>query len=278
MEMTSRARLRRGLGGQAFSQVVAVAVQIGGVPLFLHFWGASPVRRVADARRALRVVRADQPRIHDRGHARGHDARGAPGFRRRPRRLSNRLDVRDGALAGRGRGARHGGGGIAGRVVVRVFRVRRRGRGGRHRAAPGPGLRAYADRAARDGPDRRRPLRVVRIPGGRHAARGVPAGCPRPRARRRAHKRGGGHGGRRVRGVPGGGGIRPPPWSVAALRAVRRFGRDLAAPCGPVDRLRGVHGGQRTRHPGSDPGDRRGARTHRGRRVLDPAPPGPRPR
>ena len=41
MEMTFRARLRRGLGGQAFSQVVTVAVQIGGVPLFLHFWGAS---------------------------------------------------------------------------------------------------------------------------------------------------------------------------------------------------------------------------------------------
>ena len=41
METTSRARLRRGFGGQAFSQAVAVAVQLGGVPLFLYFWGAS---------------------------------------------------------------------------------------------------------------------------------------------------------------------------------------------------------------------------------------------
>ena len=41
METPSHARLRRGFGGQAVSQAVAVAVQIGGVPLFLHFWGAS---------------------------------------------------------------------------------------------------------------------------------------------------------------------------------------------------------------------------------------------
>ena len=37
----SRTRLRRGLGGQAFAQVVGFAIQLGGVPLFLHFWGAS---------------------------------------------------------------------------------------------------------------------------------------------------------------------------------------------------------------------------------------------
>lgn len=36
-----RSQLRRGLGGQAFSQVVTFAVQIGSVPLFLHFWGTS---------------------------------------------------------------------------------------------------------------------------------------------------------------------------------------------------------------------------------------------
>lgn len=36
-----RSQLRRGLGGQAFSQAVAFAVQIGSVPLFLHFWGTS---------------------------------------------------------------------------------------------------------------------------------------------------------------------------------------------------------------------------------------------
>ena len=32
-------RLRRGLGGQAFSQIVSFSIQIGSVPLFLHFWG-----------------------------------------------------------------------------------------------------------------------------------------------------------------------------------------------------------------------------------------------
>lgn len=36
-----RSQLRRGLGGQAFSQAVAFGVQIGSVPLFLHFWGTS---------------------------------------------------------------------------------------------------------------------------------------------------------------------------------------------------------------------------------------------
>lgn len=40
MNETIRARLRRGLGGQAFSQAVAFAIQFGSVPLFLHFWGA----------------------------------------------------------------------------------------------------------------------------------------------------------------------------------------------------------------------------------------------
>ena len=33
--------MRRGLGGYGFSLGVAIAVQIGSVPLFLHFWGAS---------------------------------------------------------------------------------------------------------------------------------------------------------------------------------------------------------------------------------------------
>lgn len=33
-------RLRRGVGGQTFSQAVTLAVGVGGVPLFLHFWGA----------------------------------------------------------------------------------------------------------------------------------------------------------------------------------------------------------------------------------------------
>lgn len=36
-----RARLRRGLGGQAFSQAVALLVQLGSVPMYLHFWGAT---------------------------------------------------------------------------------------------------------------------------------------------------------------------------------------------------------------------------------------------
>lgn len=36
-----QARLRRGLGGQAFSQAVAFAIQIGSVPLYLSFWGTS---------------------------------------------------------------------------------------------------------------------------------------------------------------------------------------------------------------------------------------------
>lgn len=35
------ARLRRGLGGQAFSQAAAFGIQIGSVPLFLHFWGTA---------------------------------------------------------------------------------------------------------------------------------------------------------------------------------------------------------------------------------------------
>ncbi|MBO6785135.1 MAG: hypothetical protein JJ899_17950, partial [Alphaproteobacteria bacterium] len=39
MANTLQARLRRGLGGQAFSQIVAFSIQIGSVPLFLHFWG-----------------------------------------------------------------------------------------------------------------------------------------------------------------------------------------------------------------------------------------------
>ncbi len=39
MANTLQARLRRGLGGQAFSQAVAFSIQIGSVPLFLHFWG-----------------------------------------------------------------------------------------------------------------------------------------------------------------------------------------------------------------------------------------------
>ena len=37
----ARTRLRRGLGGQAFAQAVGFAVHLGGVPLFLYFWGAS---------------------------------------------------------------------------------------------------------------------------------------------------------------------------------------------------------------------------------------------
>ena len=41
MVTTLRARLRWGLGGQAFALAVGFAVQIGGVPLFLYFWGAS---------------------------------------------------------------------------------------------------------------------------------------------------------------------------------------------------------------------------------------------
>ena len=41
MEASTPARLRRGLSGNTFSLIVTVAVQIGGVPLFLHFWGAS---------------------------------------------------------------------------------------------------------------------------------------------------------------------------------------------------------------------------------------------
>lgn len=41
MTGTLQARLRRGLGGQAFSQVVAFAIQIGSVPLYLSFWGTS---------------------------------------------------------------------------------------------------------------------------------------------------------------------------------------------------------------------------------------------
>ena len=38
MNETIRGRLRRGLGGQAFSQAVNLAFQFGSVPLFLHFW------------------------------------------------------------------------------------------------------------------------------------------------------------------------------------------------------------------------------------------------
>ena len=41
----------------------------------------------------------------------------------------------------------------------------------------------------------------------------------------------------------------PPPWSVAALRAVRRFGRDLAAPGGPLDRA--SRGSRRATHSAS---------------------------
>ena len=41
MNETIRGRLRRGLGGQAFSQVVNLAFQFGSVPLFLHFWDKS---------------------------------------------------------------------------------------------------------------------------------------------------------------------------------------------------------------------------------------------
>lgn len=41
MTGTLQARLRRGLGGQAFSQAVAFAIQIGSVPLYLSFWGTS---------------------------------------------------------------------------------------------------------------------------------------------------------------------------------------------------------------------------------------------
>lgn len=41
MTGTLQARLRRGLGGQAFSQAVAFAIQIGSVPLYLGFWGTS---------------------------------------------------------------------------------------------------------------------------------------------------------------------------------------------------------------------------------------------
>ena len=38
---TPRERLRQGLGGQAFAQAVGLVVQLGGVPLFLYFWGTS---------------------------------------------------------------------------------------------------------------------------------------------------------------------------------------------------------------------------------------------
>ena len=38
---TPRERLRQGLGGQAFAQAVGLVVQLGGVPLFLYFWGPS---------------------------------------------------------------------------------------------------------------------------------------------------------------------------------------------------------------------------------------------
>ena len=41
MEGSLAARVRHGLGGHTFALAVTVAVQIGGVPLFLHFWGAS---------------------------------------------------------------------------------------------------------------------------------------------------------------------------------------------------------------------------------------------
>lgn len=41
MNETIRGRLRRGLGGQAFSQVVNLTFQFGSVPLFLHFWDKS---------------------------------------------------------------------------------------------------------------------------------------------------------------------------------------------------------------------------------------------
>ena len=41
MNETIRGRLRRGLGGQAFSQAVNFAFQFGSVPLFLHFWDKS---------------------------------------------------------------------------------------------------------------------------------------------------------------------------------------------------------------------------------------------
>lgn len=34
-------RIRRGLGGHAFGQAVAFAVQAAGVPLYLHFWGVA---------------------------------------------------------------------------------------------------------------------------------------------------------------------------------------------------------------------------------------------
>ena len=34
-------RLRQGIGGQVFAQTVGLVVQLGGVPLFLYFWGVS---------------------------------------------------------------------------------------------------------------------------------------------------------------------------------------------------------------------------------------------
>jgi len=39
MRPAPHVRIRRGLGGHAFAQAVGIAIQVAGVPLYLHFWG-----------------------------------------------------------------------------------------------------------------------------------------------------------------------------------------------------------------------------------------------